>query len=61
MTNHMEARIAVIGLGDVGWPLAVRREFDEFATECIRALDPDPHVLHDLKYLLPRGAADLRL
>jgi len=37
------------------------REFAELGADGLRAFGRDPHVLYDLKYLLPRDAADLRL
>nr|WP_196799824.1 Vi polysaccharide biosynthesis UDP-N-acetylglucosamine C-6 dehydrogenase TviB [Thioalkalivibrio sp. AKL6] len=37
------------------------REFRDLGEQGIRAFGRDPHVLYDLKYLLPRGAADARL
>jgi UDP-N-acetyl-D-mannosaminuronate dehydrogenase len=46
--NIAQIRLAVIGLGYVGLPLAV--EFGK-----------PQQVLYDLKYVLPRDAADLRL
>ena len=35
--------------------------FKAMGAEQIHALDETPHVLYDLKYLLPAAAADLRL
>jgi len=37
------------------------REFAELGAQRMRAFGRDPHVLYDLKYLLPRGDSDLRL
>nr|WP_255772303.1 MULTISPECIES: Vi polysaccharide biosynthesis UDP-N-acetylglucosamine C-6 dehydrogenase TviB [Halorhodospira] len=37
------------------------RDFVELGAEGIRALGRDPHVLYDLKHILPREASDLRL
>ncbi|ADC72051.1 nucleotide sugar dehydrogenase [Thioalkalivibrio sp. K90mix] len=37
------------------------REFRELGAQGIRAFGRDPHVLYDLKYLLPKGEADIRL
>ena len=37
------------------------RQFREMGVETIRALGKPQHVLYDLKYLFPAGAADLRL
>ena len=37
------------------------RDFAELGADGIRAFGREPHVLYDLKYLLPREAADLRL
>ncbi len=36
-------------------------QFKEMGEPAIRALGRDEHVLYDLKYVLPRGSADLRL
>ncbi|WP_019020975.1 Vi polysaccharide biosynthesis UDP-N-acetylglucosamine C-6 dehydrogenase TviB [Thioalkalivibrio sp. ALE23] len=37
------------------------RDFAELGAEGIRVFGRAPHVLYDLKYLLPRGEADIRL
>lgn len=37
------------------------RQFREMGAERIRALGREPHVVFDVKYVLPRGAADGRL
>lgn len=37
------------------------RQFVEMGTKQIRALGKQPHVLYDLKYILPASEADLRL
>ncbi|MFA9200680.1 MAG: UDP binding domain-containing protein, partial [Cypionkella sp.] len=37
------------------------RQFIEQGSEAIRAFGKPEHVLYDLKYALPMGAADLRL
>jgi len=45
-----------------GIVLAVaHRQFHELGVEAIRAWGRSEHVLYDLKYVLPTGAADLRL
>jgi UDP-N-acetyl-D-galactosamine dehydrogenase len=45
-----------------GVVLAVaHREFKEMGTAGLRELGKDPHVLYDLKYLLPEEDSDLRL
>jgi UDP-N-acetyl-D-galactosamine dehydrogenase len=36
-------------------------EFKAMGTDAIRALGKSEHTLYDLKYILPRGASDLRL
>ncbi len=53
-----DVKLAVIGLGYVGLPLAV-----EFAKKrSVLGFDIKPeHVLYDLKYILPAEQSDLRL
>ena len=71
--NLAHAKIAVIGLGYVGLPLAVEfgkrrpvlavghREFCELGAEGVRALGAPGAVLYDVKSMLPLGASDGRL
>ena len=52
-------------LGSGAMPVRAAVSFDLAITamgvEAVRALGRSGHLLYDLKYVLPRGAADLRL
>lgn len=37
------------------------QQFKDMGSDAIRALGKPEHVLYDLKYVMPRDAADLRL
>ena len=55
-------KIALIGLGYVGLPLAVAHdEFKSLTEDQIRTYGKDKHVLYDIKYLLKASESDGRL
>ena len=62
MADLTDLRIGIVGPGDVGLPLAIPHpQVREIGAAGIRSFGRAPHVLYDLKYVLPAEAADLRL
>ena len=62
MISENNTRIAIIGLGYVGLPLAVAHdEFKKMSVRDIKAFGTKEHILYDVKYLLNSKVVDGRL